>query len=1312
VRNNTTYLLALFIVFSALLGGGGPRPGSVGPAGAQQKEQPNQPTSDPFKFSPCVVDESDDPLEQCEKCPLFCPARELLDTIATSFSGRQKNSPEKALELWNVPETQKNNIDFIIATLPDPVHTHLNLVFDRHIDAIEKAAQASGQGFLFSRAWMPWSSQTSPESTDFRLRAQENALREKKEDLPGILIFRREQCLDEESKEAATRDYCQKMEKAPKFLFILIVGETPTGGVHREQFQGALKMIRAVRGLPRECKKEEQKAGQNPPPPPNVEILKILGTSFSGALYSLADLLKSSDLSGFDWIEVQSGTTTDLRSIRRFREDLAKLDWGEGKQCVNRRARFVTFQESGDYGYEHLIFYLGSLGFKKKDIALLSEDETAYGRISARQTAADTSEEDHEDRSSTPKFYFPRDISQLRASYQREMSGKAAGADTKQAPRSALPLNLDVTGSDDDSVHPYANLQTPLSQEAVLKGIVSNLQKHHSKFVIVRATNVLDSLFLCQYLRAAYPDGGLIVFGADLLFQQDPDDGKLRGVLSVQTYPLLPGIDEGTVAAHEHADQVFSDSYSAGVYNATISLLSTGMDSRADELAKPWPSGSYASYAWPSLHKDVDRTVLPRRPAVWLTQMGKGGYWPIVLLDDPNIGDTHKQERSLLAAPNEPVQPGEHVHSMGVSFGLSWKILWWITFVPVGIYVWKMLKPEILPRSELGVVFSLPGEETRNACLFLAGLIFVAVVICFIFPWIYGASHTDDVIWIILPLSSLLLLGCAGYVGLVHRDSRQLGRVFLGIVLALLFIAIFEVTLGFGRQPDSSEIFFARRFTHLESGLSPVGPLYFLLAGFLWCLWFALDGIQFGDSALRLLPPGDTFLNDSALDVLQKQRLNGFSQDLTKDLFNLMRPLCPGIWAYLPAVFVLGALLFILGVQLPIVTLEKEWYRGLISFLLGIGLLLFIGLCTRLVMIWLECKMFLQRMENLKLRRSFRLGKDFEWGSLWRLASNASVLNVYQQVSREMECLVEFLQFHDEFEDGELARHWSQETWDKVGVAYGSAAKAIEKAQTDFRNAIQYFLNHLSTKAKGGEAAKGRANAEERERVASRNVIQYCRDGLRGERQRIVERVTASSEMKKLTRTFHTSMSDAIGNLLILLSLEWENEDPEQSRAENTGENADEKKKTAGKNHATCEEPPERPGLACAERCACLYLLTVALIPLRRIRSLVFGISGLYVFLLLALTSFHFEPHLTIRTGMIALFLGALGCISYVYSQIYHNKTLSRITDTPEDSLGWDFWGRMVGFVAVPVLSLLAAQFPELNHFLFSWLEPALQSFH
>jgi hypothetical protein len=140
--------------------------------------------------------------------------------------------------------------------------------------------------------------------------------------------------------------------------------------------------------------------------------------------------------------------------------------------------------------------------------------------------------------------------------------------------------------------------------------------------------------------------------------------------------------------------------------------------------------------------------------------------------------------------------------------------------------------------------------------------------------------------------------------------------------------------------------------------------------------------------------------------------------------------------------------------------------------------------------------------------------------------------------------------------------------------------------------------------------------------------------------------------------------------------------------------------------------PPERPELACAERCACLFFLNLILIVLRRIRSLVFAISGLFVFLVLALNSYPFEPQLQLRTGTIALFLGALACIAYVYGQIYRNRTLSRVTATSEDKLGWDFWVRMVGFIAVPVLSLLAAQFPDLNRILFSWVQPALQSVH
>jgi hypothetical protein len=42
--------------------------------------------------------------------------------------------------------------------------------------------------------------------------------------------------------------------------------------------------------------------------------------------------------------------------------------------------------------------------------------------------------------------------------------------------------------------------------------------------------------------------------------------------------------------------------------------------------------------------------------------------------------------------------------------------------------------------------------------------------------------------------------------------------------------------------------------------------------------------------------------------------------------------------------------------------------------------------------------------------------------------------------------------------------------------------------------------------------------------------------------------------------------------------------------------------------------------------------------------------------------------------------------------------------------LGMDFWIKFLSAGALPVFSLLASQFPSINQFLFSWLEPALQA--
>lgn len=208
------------------------------------------------------------------------------------------------------------------------------------------------------------------------------------------------------------------------------------------------------------------------------------------------------------------------------------------------------------------------------------------------------------------------------------------------------------------------------------------------------------------------------------------------------------------------------------------------------------------------------------------------------------------------------------------------------------------------------------------------------------------------------------------------------------------------------------------------------------------------------------------------------------------------------------------------------------------------------------------------------------------------------------------------------------------------------------------------------------------------------------------------DRKERATEVTKLSLGFQNELSEAIGRILLLLTKEWALEPPAGCAGDKTADEKpkDDSKKGARRDGPPLEAPSSRAEVACAERCVCLYFLNLILIVLRRIRSLVFAVSGLFVFIVLALNSYPFEPHLQLRTGALILFLGALGSIGYVYGQIYRNRILSRVTSTSEDQLGWDFWARMAGFVAVPVLSLLAAQFPELNRVLFSWVEPALQS--
>jgi hypothetical protein len=118
------------------------------------------------------------------------------------------------------------------------------------------------------------------------------------------------------------------------------------------------------------------------------------------------------------------------------------------------------------------------------------------------------------------------------------------------------------------------------------------------------------------------------------------------------------------------------------------------------------------------------------------------------------------------------------------------------------------------------------------------------------------------------------------------------------------------------------------------------------------------------------------------------------------------------------------------------------------------------------------------------------------------------------------------------------------------------------------------------------------------------------------------------------------------------------------------------------------------------------FLITVLL----RMRTMVMAAIGMYVFIVLSMNVYPFEPHAALQTLAVVL-LAAMGvAVAFVYAQMHRDPILSRLTSTTSGELGWDFWLKLASAGAIPVFSLLAVQFPEINRFLFSWLEPALQA--
>ncbi len=1163
-------------------------------------------------------------------------------------------------------------LKFIIATLPDPLHTHLALMFDRMTDVIEDAT--SDEQYSYEASWLPWDDKEEPRTYSY-LKDQDivSDRADEREKQPGILIFR-----DTAKPAAGNPDPSHAPYKGA--LVVFVVGEDPTRGIHVDQFRYALAWIDALH-------ERTQSTG-----------VALLGPTFSGSFPSLAKLL-SEDAAFFNQpngaatppLAIYTGTANSQSQIESFKDTL-----GADSKLKQVSITFHPFLELDEVGLARLYGLLqhnnGCI-----PVALLSEDETAFGGGTNQSREVECSQGVN-----VLRLSYPRDISRLRAAYQSNSIFDTPQARQNQgAVRVRLPTNLaDPEGIGHDTIQSYAGDQGPLSEEAYMLGVVKAMQEHRSEYVILRSTNPFDQLFLAEYLKRAAPDVQIVIDDADRLFERESSSAGILGSLSLSSYPLLE-MERNRVgeSMSNYGHRSFDSDYSEGTYIALRFLLHTATFSRVvhDPCQLPvWPvPGNSVSasvnafpalpagctgipdYGTPSWMKPADcdtsaattKQCEPfERPATWLSVLARDGYWPLAAMNEETIKGGPDVAREDLA--------------IRIPVGLS--LFWFVVTIFVGFHFWCCSCASFTKKPAFRAHFAGPDDE-KHTLLVSLGSLFLAFLVLFI-GWGCGLWDGSSAMlphpW---PLRAVLAIECfvalaASWANLariesVARSSQMTpdsGSTRYGALVQRLAIVvytgtgIFSFALIFVGPLETILLPANRLFTYYRSmsifnGVSPIAPFLALAMGMYGWFWYSLHGLAlFGPDRPRLPARSDLELQTPAAYARKHQKqteyLRMFSREDAGDITERRaKPFAaePLVWGAM--LFVLLAVLW--WILFSFSTTATERIRSLgparyvtvfIPCLAGCAVITLVE-TAQLLLTWFKLRELLRFLDRTALRRTLKAMSGFSWGSVWTMSGN--VLDVrYKLLSRQLETLqhtrndLDNLTYRDVSNAEDAARF--QEAADAIDEAIGKARRFAGCYAEEYNN---------------------------------RNAGNF-----------------------RLLQDYQESAARTGGLLLAHFLLgEWRKE--EQSLIAEDGTSKD--------DHETAPPLSKKPYVRNAEEFVCLCYLGFAQNVLGRIRTIVLAVLLLFVSATLAVSCYPFAPRQGLVGAMILLFLLLGGPIWYVYAQMHRDSTLSNLTNTKPGELGLDFWLKLAAYGAAPALSLLATVFPEITNFIFSWIQPGLQAF-
>ena len=1213
---------------------------------------------------------------------------------------------------WGLPSDKSNlNLKTMIALVPDPVHTHGSLGFDRTIDTIVEAAEDNE--YTSSYYWLPWK---NPIRTVITSGDKEPGHDPEREREPGLIIFKH---VPTGSEDPAPKNSYYKA------VYLFLIGESAVDGIDADQMKRALNY--------QEQLQEQFFGGANSGGFSRGRGKKvfIVGPNNTGSAASLRATLDAHFKGNGSVVVKAVGTTS------------SQLAENQLASTSGPTIEYASFNDDGKHDREKFKQLLNGSGgeYDPERVFELVEDNTARGQSALRQPKCVA----YDDKTGTClKYEFDKDFTVLR--YPREISllrnaqtGSYTGASgsSSSIPSPYLQLSLKDT-TPEDSVPHFSRDDTPLSQEAELMTIARTLNKSRAQFVLITG-NIVDSLFLMQFLHRACPDVRLLFMGGDLLLEREVDNVPYIGSITVAAYPLI-----GTgQSQRQNNNRPYPDAGNLAYYNAiSYSFWDPSLRS------KPVLAG----YSNPLEEKTV-------RPPLWETVIGSDGYYPLAILDECSSDANSVNSLPALDSDGEigkvvPCQPPSAPVMRHATLPMHPSLLWNALCIAVAMLCvfhfavmlvadyWSPFTRDLSIRDNVE-----PGRRSMYVRIGTAMLSSMAFAVSFpLFPLRghllqeYRGDYACAMFALLAGLAAALITAwkTRGNLNWKTRKSRNESSrasearrknnlCFLVSLLALVALLGFPISWAClclrgqpwgGEQPTYAGLLFAYRCIHPESGISPVVPVSLLLLG--WYLWAFCQTARLRFSMesrpvmpAKVSPPSGFFVADEDLALCRSEKAdcgNPRSSCLYSNLTCILitRQIVRRFWRTprrtpdaILGCFYLGLLATLLWTP-PMHSLEglvrlthfldmPRLYERLVVLLFFP--LLFISLAgwLRMILIWGSLRRsLLERLENYPIRFAFSQLRDTGWMNMvqqgglqewWRDMARSSESMRQMLNDKHLKAEIEKHSGDPEKEPGAASRH-SHAGPSPGAVSAGEIKpwEVMQQAQAEFEECASVLTSR----------AKGERNANEPAKYEKKRDYEI---------------------MHEIEETFGKFAKGLLTGALIPY---WKRRTQRFVESED-GETLPIKAKRSEMHTEGFHQPVELHAsrdqsdpihIRIAEEFLAIRYVSLIRSVLVNMRRLMSFVTASFVLAIIAWNSYPFEPRQFVDWIFTALlFVLGVGIVC-VLAQMYRNPILSRITDTKANELGFEFWARLISLGAIPLVTWLAYTFPDVGSFLFKFLDP------